>query len=367
MDKRTDSGEFYPGGDRRGGDPIDLTFDDAVTRTSARAVKSSGIWAAIWGALAALPAGVASLYDWCVAQLAGKLSTSGGTMTGRISALLASLKWGTDPTFARFTIPGATNEHYMCFGYKDGNFGLFVKNGSGSAERFYALPSSGGDIAMIQDLAGKADSADLRYRIAEAGYATTGARLPEGVTVWVNEAKITEYYLDFISGEWIFSLEGYAAVWDEDGSFLRKDNEVVFKDSEDTVLPTPPDLIVPRTLADRAVNLITATDETSIDIELPAAVTVDGVRYCRDFILDIDNSANAGDLALEFTALDVDYAFVPLEDDSISEMMTIGAGERVRLYFTETPYTATGSLPVINVARVTLGDFVTSTTTQGGN
>lgn len=72
MDKRTDSGEFYPGGDRRGGDPIDLTFDDAVTRTSARAVKSSGIWAAVWGALAAVPTGFASLYDWCVAQLAGK-------------------------------------------------------------------------------------------------------------------------------------------------------------------------------------------------------------------------------------------------------------------------------------------------------
>ena len=72
MDERRDSGEYYPGGDRRGGDPIDLTFDDAVTRTSARAVKGSGIWAAISGALAALPAGVASLYDWCVSQLRAK-------------------------------------------------------------------------------------------------------------------------------------------------------------------------------------------------------------------------------------------------------------------------------------------------------
>lgn len=122
-------------------------------------------------------------------------------------------------------------------------------------------------------------------------------------------------------------------------------------------------------LADRMVNLITPTSGTaSIDIELPAAVTVGAVRYARDFLLDVDNSANASDLTLEFTGLGVDYAFVPLEDDSVGEMVLIGAGARVRLYFTETPYlTGTGALPVINVARVTLGDFVTSTTTQGGN
>lgn len=46
--------------------------DDVVTRTSANPVKSSGIWGAIWGALTALPTGVASLYDWCVSRLAGK-------------------------------------------------------------------------------------------------------------------------------------------------------------------------------------------------------------------------------------------------------------------------------------------------------
>lgn len=51
-----------------------VTFDDAVTPTSANGVKSSGIWSVIWGALSALPAGFSSLYDWCVSQLAGKAS-----------------------------------------------------------------------------------------------------------------------------------------------------------------------------------------------------------------------------------------------------------------------------------------------------
>ena len=127
--------------------------------------------------------------------------------------------------------------------------------------------------------------------------------------------------------------------------------------------------------ADRTVNLITATDETSIDIELPAAVTVDGVIRARDFIFDIDNSRNGSDLALEFVSLGTGdehgFAFATDSADSIGEIMTIGAGECVRLYFTETSYWTSGAslpLPVIHVARVTLGDFVTSTTpAQGGN
>jgi hypothetical protein len=144
---------------------------------------------------------------------------------------------------------------------------------------------------------------------------------------------------------------------------------VEFYDSTDAEIPYPwPNLLVPRALSDRTVNLVTATTETSIDIELPAAVTVDGVRYCRDFLLDVDNSANASDLALEFTGIPYDYYFVVEANESIGEMMTVGGGERVRLYFTETAIDYIN--PVLHVARVTLGDFVTSTTTtttQGGN
>ena len=60
-----------------------ITLDDAVTRTSANGVKSSGIWAAIWGALAARPTGFTSLYDWCVEQLRGKASTADATLNER--------------------------------------------------------------------------------------------------------------------------------------------------------------------------------------------------------------------------------------------------------------------------------------------
>ena len=235
----------------------------------------------------------------------------------------------------------------------------------------------------------EAVAADLRYRIAEAAVRKT---LPadcfpvtftyEGVSYSVNslvkESEASAAGDMFISvyetGCYLMMVESPAmgsekasvievAYFDAGGVFVSGVEDLQFG-GVSPVADTSPTLADVLVLADRTVNLIAATDETSIDIELPAAVTVDGVRYCRDFILDVDNSANASDLTLEFTALGVDYGFVPLEDDSVGEMVSIGAGERVRLYLTETPYTA-GSLPVIQIARCTLGDFVTSTT--GGN
>lgn len=63
------------------------TLDDAVTRTSANGVKSSGIWSAIWGALTALPTGFSSLYDWVSDRLSGKLDASNGVATGLVTYL----------------------------------------------------------------------------------------------------------------------------------------------------------------------------------------------------------------------------------------------------------------------------------------
>ena len=61
-----------------------IAYDNTVTPTSGNGVKSSGIWSALWGALAALPTGFTSLYDWVVDQLAGKadvpLSYSSGNL-----------------------------------------------------------------------------------------------------------------------------------------------------------------------------------------------------------------------------------------------------------------------------------------------
>lgn len=378
------------------------TVDDTVTRTSANPVKSSGIWGAIWGALTALPTGFTAIYDWVVAQLAGKLN--------RTEAVDGYTEWvlTVDNLPEGYSFVGMNwaigNGWVADVGHDGVTYGVFCGGTQESVElslvylgtvstlsrtklrptKTSELTNDGNGVSpfatvsQIPDVSGKADAADLRYRIAEAQVAKW--RVPDSwldITYTFLGDTNTITSLDSIGIE---VLGDYIDLVDEPAGllrFARFDNSTglfvgVGSDAGDLtfdgVAPTATTALTPASyaLADRTVNLITATDETSIDVELPAAVTVDALRYARDFLLDVDNSANASDLALEFTALGVDYAFVPLGDDSISEMMTIGAGERVRLYFTETPYTETGSIPVINVARVTLGDFVTSTT-QGGN
>lgn len=71
--------------------PEAVTLDNDVTKDSTHGVKSSGIWNAVWGTLTSLPTGFNSLYDWCVDQLAGKLSLTGGTLTGNIT--LGNATW----------------------------------------------------------------------------------------------------------------------------------------------------------------------------------------------------------------------------------------------------------------------------------
>jgi len=59
---------------------VDITYDASVTPSSANAVKSSGIWSAIWGTASTA---FSSLYDWAVAQLAGKATKADATLTPR--------------------------------------------------------------------------------------------------------------------------------------------------------------------------------------------------------------------------------------------------------------------------------------------
>ena len=235
-------------------------------------------------------------------------------------------------------------------------------------------------IATPDDVAQVA--ADLRYRIAEAGYATTGAKLPDGVTVRL-DGKVVSYEIELFPVPppvvyWRMVIAGSTSfVWDEDGTNgADRMYDYKFYDANGDEMQTIPNLLVPRALADRTVNLITAADGTaSIDIELPAAVTVGALLYARDFFLDIGNSWNASDLTLEFTGLGVNYGFVTDADDDIGEMMTIagygtgsppGDGARVRLYFTECAVKGASGQSLFHVARVTLSADIDSTT-QGGN
>ena len=255
-------------------------------------------------------------------------------------------------------------------------------------------------------ISGKADSADLRYRIAEAAVRKT---LPadcfpvtftnDGVSYSVNSlvneseaSAVGDMYITDDGDSYSIAMvlspgtgsEGAqlldVAYLDAGGVFETSGIQDLQFGGVSPVADTSPTLADIQVLADRTVNLITADYGTaSIDIELPAPVEEPtGVRRARDFFLDVDNSMNSGDLALEFTELGVEYLFVTDADDSIGDMMTVsgygtgqsGDGERVRLYFTECAIEGVAPRPgpIFHVARVTLSAEIDELpTTQGGN
>lgn len=158
-----------------------IAYDDAVTPTSGNGVKSSGIWAAIWGALAALPTGFSSLYDWCVAQLEGKLSTSGGTVTGNISMVDGILDAGDVQTRSMFDflLPGQAPKS------------LAVPENSGKALTDADIGDSSS--ALGAALAGKAAASAIPYALADPiVVATAQSEVVEGETVYYGAATLAD-------------------------------------------------------------------------------------------------------------------------------------------------------------------------------
>lgn len=119
---------------------------------------------------------------------------------------------------------------------------------------------------------------------------------------------------------------------------------------------------------DRVVNMYEATDgDTTLTLDMPQPMPVDQGGRARDFILDVDNSANTGALGIEFASLGEDYALAVTDGDDLAEITELAAGERARFYFTETAqrYTPSGAqepIPVISIQRMT----IEVVTTQGG-
>lgn len=397
------------------------TVDDTVTRTSANPVKSSGIWGAIWGALTALPTGFTAIYDWVVAQLAGKLNRT-EAVDGYTEWVLTvdnlpegysfvGMNWAIGNGWVADVGHDGVTYEVFCGGTQESvELSLVYLGTVSTLSRTKLRPTKTSEltndgngvspfatVSQIPDVSGKAAAADLRYRIAEAAVRKT---LPadcfpvtftnDGVSYSVNslvkesEASAAgdmyimvnenDYSLTMVESpttgsELMSRIE--VATFSAGGVFVTGVADLQFG-GVSPVADTSPTLADIPILADRTVNLVTITNAaTSIDIELPAAVEEPtGVRRARDFLLDVDNSMNASDLALEFTKLEsyimTGYTFVTDENDDIAEMMTVESGKRARFYFTETSYTNSYGAS-IHVARVTLSSDITILTTQGGN
>lgn len=302
--------------------PPAVTVDDTVTRTSANPVKSSGIWGAIWGTLTALPTGFSALYDWVVSQLAGKVSKRGDTITGPLFLRGASLQIEDTDTAADM------GGMYAVGSPSGGGTVIKLIRWSGGASQSVVLTAeNAATIDYVQTLlAGKVSGA-----LGSGGWVVTNGQR-----------------------EYVFASDSLA---DDDLTIARIADLRYAKH----VLATPAGSA---TLLDRADNLYVGDSSfTSCTFTLPEAR--DG--KIRDFLLDVDNSANTSALGIEFYLLGEDYALAVTDGDDLAEITELAAGERARFYFTETAqtYTPTGAqdpIPVISVQRMTI-EVVTS---QGG-
>lgn len=293
--------------------------DDTVTRASSNAVKSSGIWSAIWGTLTALPTGFTALYDWIVAQLGGKADKSEMSVTTANDTATITLKQGTSATVItqHQPMPAAVAPSTSA---AQGAYADAHDTGTALATRAAASDLT----ALAQTVAGKLSIAgDTR-------------------TVTATDSGGTETYK-------------FAGTGDTDANtVVRVKNLPYINEGEAEEM-----LVDVYAISSRGVQRHTATSgETSATFGF---ADTPGSGKIADAILDIDNSGNTSALGLEFNGLGTTFTLVAPDGDDLAEMTSVDGGKRARFYFTETALVS-NNLPVISVQRITLGAVATSIT-----
>jgi len=314
-----------------------VTLDNTVTPTSANGVKSSGIWSAIWGALSALPTGFSSLYDWCVAQLAGKLNTSGGTMTGGIA-------FGTEDDYG-----------YTGLAYDDDTHRLRIIDVWNENIAYLEVPDTadGSRVAFMSDVgnAAAAIAAKLDSTSAAPAFSSdSSTQYPVGSHVTYN-GKLYKCTTATTGGTWDASKWTADTMTDPDAVLditsqnqlrvVAKDGTLLWAQGYDLASTSS------ATLACDATNNFTFTDgATTQAFTLPTAPT----GKVGDFGLDIDNSANTGAATMTLTGLDTAFSVVVPEGESLTDMLAIAAGELARFYITLSTFRV-NNLPTWHIVK----------------
>ena len=219
--------------------------------------------------------------------LAGKLSTSGGQMTGEIN----------------FVTEGIDKGYLSGNGFMDPNSSKYVHwPDEVLQDDTFAI------VSQIPDISGKADAADLRYRIAEAAKVQSGWEVPDdlfpigftynGTAYSIPLSNKGDVSLRFAIGDTYYltcladAVSVDVAIFHNDvfvSEMLDVGDTLTFNNVRPVAGTTSLDPAFVYALADRAVNLITATTETSIDIVLPAVQA----GHSRDFYLAVTCGSTA--------------------------------------------------------------------------
>lgn len=167
-----------------------VTVDDTLTASSTNPVKSSGIWAHIWGALTAIPDGAASLYAWVGAQLAGKAPVTEPVFTG----------WRDGDTIAAGDDATVSGEQTVALGRNaqaSNDYATAVGAGASAYGNYAASLGSGASAAAensVQLGPGTNEDADtlqfMSHTVVDASGLIPYARMPSAVTQHVSDTTI---------------------------------------------------------------------------------------------------------------------------------------------------------------------------------
>lgn len=351
-------GTQWVGGGGGGGGGI---VDDTVTRTSSNAVKSSGIWSAIWGTLTALPTGFTALYDWVVDQLTGKADKSEMSVTTANDTAIITLKQGTSVTVITqhqplpvAVAPSASAAQGAYADARDTGTALAGKQASITANGILKGNGSGGVTAAV---AGTDYQSPLTIDATPTANSTNPVQ-SGGVKTALDGKLSTAGATRSVTAEDSGGTETYVIAGT--GETANANTVVRIKD-----LPYVNEGEVEEMLVDvyaissRGVQRHTAeSGETSATFGFADAP---GTGKIADAILDIDNSGNTSALGLEFYGLGTTFVLVPPDGDDLAEMTSVDGGKLARFYFTETALVS-NNLPVISIQRITLGAVATAIT-----
>lgn len=128
---------------------VEVPLDDTLTPSSTNAVKSSGLWSSIWGALSSLPYGFSSLYDWCVDKFSNKAN--------RVE-IYSLDKWPRQDIFGNTIFRDTEHDVMIMYDYKTNTF---TAQGDGGIYECEIQYDFGDRLLYIPEL-------DLTYNIYES-------------------------------------------------------------------------------------------------------------------------------------------------------------------------------------------------------
>lgn len=209
---------------------------------------------------------VASLYNGCVAQLAGKLSTSGGVMRGALKFYDPAVGPEEDMYEDWLSFHSSGDGFRFSLGVDSTNAAPLMKWGAGGyGERRAQFQDKSGMVAFLED---------LPYSLVAP--APSGASLPAGVTVkdhGVNAVDFSDIEIvAMAAGDWYMKLPdiGVVTYWLPNGTFdySVEGDEPTFHDSTDAEI-APPNLVLTYPLADRAVSKVSVASGVEVSFSFP--------------------------------------------------------------------------------------------------